>query len=566
MSMKLIQSIYSVAIVAAIGAASLTAGKKAPAQVQFISFVYTGNDDYYNANPITRDGDFYNPIIPGWYSDPSVVRTGDDYYLVTSTFGYYPAVPLYHSRDLVNWRLVRNILDRPGQLPGLVGQSLDRGGVYAPQISYNPANSTYYMVTTEVGRKEGHFYVTATDPEGEWSDPVWLKGIDGIDPSFFFDDDGCAYIVYKEDTTGKPKWSNYRCIRFIAFDTATGQTTGESWQLAEEGVGPEERLDRDEGPHIYKVDGSYILLCAEGGTSTHHSAVVYRADSLRGPYRRWSRNPALTQRYLKDKRSNPVTCAGHADLVMTPEGEWWGVFLGCRPGPGGFQALGRETFLMPVKWSRDGFPYFTQSQDTVPLILHRDGVVRDTAVCCSGNFTWRDDFSGERLRPEWIGLRGSTADYCMLDGKCLHMQCCRELSTSKGVPAYIGRRIQHHKFEASARMKFKPHNAGESAGLLMLKNESRQYYLAVCADRVELRTLSPKEVKVLASAKMPCKAGREVELRVVSDGICYAFYVRPAEESAEWTPVAENVDASYLACERTGGFTGATIGLYAESR
>ncbi len=223
---------------------------------------------------------------------------------------------------------------------------------------------------------------------------MWLKGIDGIDPSLFFDDDGSAYIVYKEDTTGRPKWSNYRCIRFIAFDPESGQTVGDSWPLAEAGVGPEEHLDRDEGPHIYKIDGRYFLICAEGGTSNHHSAVIYRADSLRGEFTRWSRNPALTQRYLKEKRTNPITCTGHADLVMTPEGEWWGVFLGCRPGPGGFQALGRETYLMPVKWSRDGFPYFTQSQDTVPLTQHREGVKHDPSWGSSGNFTWSDDFKG----------------------------------------------------------------------------------------------------------------------------------------------------------------------------
>ena len=563
--MRLGQSIYSVAILAAVAAASLTAGKKAPATAEFTSFVYTGNDDYYNDNPLSADGYFYNPVIPGWHSDPSVVRVGEDYYLVTSTFGYFPGVPLYHSRDLANWRLVRNVLDRPEQLPGLPGQSIDKGGIYAPQISYNPSNSTYYMITTDVGRRNGHFYVTATDPEGSWSDPVWLDGIDGIDPSFFFDDDGRAYIVYKEETVGGPKWSNYRCIRFINFDTERGQTSGESWPLVEEGVGPEEHLDRDEGPHVYKIDGRYFLICAEGGTGMHHSAVIYRADDIRGPFTRWSRNPALTQRYLKDKRSNPITCTGHADLVMTPEGEWWGVFLGCRPGPGGVQALGRETYLMPVKWSRDGFPYFTQSQDTVPLTLYRKGVVADTAGCSSGNFTWRDDFQGAALRPEWIGLRGSTAEYCTMDGHCLKMQCCKELSTGKGVPAYVGRRIQHHKFEASMKMRFKPVSAGESAGMLLVKNESRQYYLALCGDRVELRTLSPKQVSVVASQPLPCPCGREMELRVTSDGVHFDFYVREASAPG-WIAVANDVDATHLACERTGGFTGATIGLYAEAR
>ena len=363
-------------------------------KASFDYFSYSGNDDYYRQYPLTDKSAFFNPIIPGFHPDPALCRVGQDYWLVTSTFGYYPGVPLYHSRDLVNWTLVGNVLNRPSQLPALGGQEVGKGGIYAPNINYDPMTKTYYMLTTDVGR--GHFYVSTKDPmANNWSDPVWLPAIDGIDPAFFFDDDGQAYIIYKESTEGKPKWSNHRSLRIARFDRNTGQTKGEPVKFSEEGVGPEERLARNEGPHIYKIKGKYYIIAAEGGTGNFHSEVAYRADSIFGPYTRWSRNPILTQRELKPNRSNPVTCTGHADIVQTPGGEWWAVFLGCRPGPGGVEQLGRETFMMPVSWSRDGFPYITQEKDTVPLTLRMEGAQRKAEVTF-GNFTWRDDFDGER--------------------------------------------------------------------------------------------------------------------------------------------------------------------------
>lgn len=530
------------------------------------SFVYEGNDDYYRENPLTSPAQFYNPIIPGWHSDPSVVRVGDDYWLVVSTFGYYPGVPLFHSRDLVNWEMTRNVLDRPSQLPYLQGQSLGKGGIYAPHISYNPANKLFYMVTTDVGRKNGHFYVTTADPASDWSDPVWLDGIDGIDPSFFFDDNGKSYIVYKEDTAGKPKWSNFRSIRFIEFDPDKGNTIGESWTFDEAGVGPEEKLDRDEGPHIYKINGRYYLICAEGGTGTQHSAVIYRADDVRGPWTRWSRNPMLTQRHLKDNRTNPVTCAGHADLVETPEGEWWAVFLAQRPGPGKFQALGRETFMMPVKWSRDGFPYMTQATDTVPMVLERKAARRGDNMI-SGNFIWTDDFSAPKLWPEWMSLRGDASHYYKLGKDGLRLAYGEELSTGSGTPAYLGRRLQHHKFNVETGLVFdKAPSAGESAGLMILKTEDRQYYLAVGDKTVELRQIGRKgAVDVIASEPVDFSKGGDFVLKVVSDGEHYDFMWRQGDRG-EWHKLASGVDASYVSCDRTGGFTGATVGVYAERR
>ncbi len=530
----------------------------------FSNFEYVGNDEFYNTHRLNGPEEFFNPVIPGWNSDPSIVRVGNDYWLVVSTFGYFPGVPVYHSTDLAHWELVRNILDRPSQLEGLPGQSLDKGGIYAPHISYNKDNGLYYMVTTDVGRKQGHFYVTASNPAGDWSDPVFLNGIDGIDPSFFFDDDGKAYVVYKEDVTGLPKWSPYRCIRFIEFDVEKGQTSGESWPLYEPDVAPDERLDRAEGPHLYKVNGNYYLLTAEGGTGDQHSANIYRSPAIRGPWTRSWRNPILTQRNLKPNRTNPVTCAGHADLVQTPEGDWWAVFLAQRPGPAGFQALGRETFLMPVKWSKDGYPYMTQAIDTVPWILSRPGL-KTPENPTSGNFTWTDGFTTERLRPEWIGLRGSTENLHSTGDGALHLCCSTEPSTGKGVPAYIGRRIQHHAFSVKTSMKFDPEKANDMAGILIVKNENAQLFMACDGGKLHLIKFHKGKGETIASSDLPVKdQTTPIDLMIESDGSMMKFCYQCAG-SDQWKTLADGIDASVVSCDKTGGFTGATVGMYAVS-
>lgn len=529
---------------------------------QFTSFTYTGNDDYYNERPLKSQSEFYNPILPGWYSDPSICRVGEDYYMVTSTFGYFPGIPLLHSRDLVNWRQIGNVIDRDSQMT-FTGESLDKGGIYAPQISYNPATGLYYVISTDCTGIHGgrHFFVTTRNPAESWSDPTWLDTIDGIDPSLFFDDDGSAYIVYKEDTTGQPKWSNHRAIRIIRFDPASGKTIGSPVKFCEEGVGPEERLARDEGPHIYKVNGKYYLVCAEGGTGNFHSAVVYKANNAMGPYTRWSRNPMLTQRLLKESRSNAVTCTGHADLVETPEGEWWAVFLGCRPGKDGFQHLGRETFMMPVCWSKDGYPYITQEKDTVPMVLERKATHRGDSML-SGNFTWADDFSGNTLKPVWMSLRASAKHHYKLGKNGLELTPSAELSTGKGTPAYIGRRMQHHNFTATATMSFKPSAKGERAGLLLLKNEGRQYFMALGKDGISLRRIGSKgKVDVIAINPIDLN-GKPIELRVESQGSTYDFRYREGGTET-WQTLASGIDASWLS-DRAGGFTGTTIGPYAE--
>jgi xylan 1,4-beta-xylosidase len=528
---------------------------------RFDYFTYNGKDDFYEQNPLPSENHFYNPILPGWYSDPSICSNGEDYFLVTSTFSYYAGVPIFHSKDLVNWKQIGHILDRPSQLK-LDGQKVS-GGIFAPAISYNPRNQTYYMITTNVGG--GNFFVKTKDPFGSWSDPVWLREVQGIDPSFFFDDDGKAYIVNNDAPQGTPRYDGHRAIRVQEFDVATEKTVGERKVLVDGGIHPEENPIWIEGPHIYKIKGQYFLMAAEGGTGPGHSEVILRGASPMGPFIPWKNNPILTQRHLSPDRANPITCAGHADLIQAKEGDWWAVFLACRPIDNKFENLGRETFMMPVRWSEDGFPYITQGEETIPMMLRRDGVIRQDTVTF-GNFQIHDDFNAPSLSSGWAMLRSPGRELYSLEDKkgYLSMICANSSASERNTPAFISRRLQHHKFECSTRLMFTPQGDSTSAGLLLFKDEGHQYFLSITgADsgkRVVVEKVGEHNIEILASAKLN-EAAPSIDLRIQGLGQHYTFQYATA--TGEWKTLLDKVDAYYLSTANSFGFTGTNIGMYA---
>jgi xylan 1,4-beta-xylosidase len=561
----MINRLFLVAILCPLFLAACSAGDEKinfqpeTSMAYFDDFCYRGMDDYYLDHPLEKEDQFYNPILPGWYSDPSICRNGEDYFLVTSTFSYFPGVPIFHSRDLVNWIQIGHVLDRSSQLP-LDGQRISEG-IFAPAISYNSRNGTYYMITTNIRR--GNFYVTTKDPFGPWSDPVWLPGVGGIDPSFFFDDDGKAYIVNNDAPDGAPLYEGHRAIRVQQFDVESGKVFGPRKMIVNGGVNIAEKPIWIEGPHIYKIDGAYYLMDAEGGTGPQHSEVIFRGDSPMGPYVPWDKNPILTQRHLDPERENPVTCTGHADLVQTPEGDWWAVFLACRPIENMFENLGRETFLMPVGWSGDGYPFMTRGEEEVPLILEKEGVVRDNVTF--GNFEIRDVFKDTLLDMTWMTLRSPGRDLYSLTGQpgYLSLKCSGEKATGKGTPALVLRRIQHHKFECSTSMVFDP-AAEDVAGLLLFKDEGHQYFLSVgrSAGGPEAALLKISRSGEEDLARIPLKPGtRVIGLKVISHGTTFDFYV--SREKDQWELLLADVDARYLSTANSFGFTGTTIGLYA---
>ena len=358
-------------------AASLALTAPASAQevatARFDWFAYEGADPEH-AIVQPGPGQFRNPILSGFYPDPSNTRAGEEYYLVTSTFAYFPGLPVFHSRDLVSWTQIGNAIDRPDQVDfGSLGLSR---GLFAPTIEHH--DGTFYILNTCVDCG-GNFIITASDPAGPWSDPVWLPDLEGgIDPALFFDEDGSAWVLNNGAPDREPEYEGHRAIWIQRFDLATLATHGPRTVLVDGGVDFSTQPIWIEGPHIYKVDGRYVLTAAEGGTAEAHSQVALVADRPDGPYTPDPHNPFLTQRDLPRDRDFPITSAGHADLVQTPDGDWWATFLAVRPYGEDFYNTGRETFLMPVSWE-NGWPRITAPGEVIPHVLDRPALPQQPA-------------------------------------------------------------------------------------------------------------------------------------------------------------------------------------------
>lgn len=530
----------------------------------FDDFSLTANSTVYDALPLLAESDFYNPILPGWNSDPSICRVNNDFYLVTSTFAYYPGVPIFHSRDLLNWSQIGYALSRPSQLL-MLGQPVS-GGIFAPQIRYNEHNKTFYIITTDVG-KMGNFFVKATDPRGPWSDPIPLPDVHGIDPSFFFDSDGKAYIVNNDDAEGAPQYDGHRTIRARQFDIATDKTVGPEVVLVDKGANPADNPIWIEGPHLYKLNGAYYLMAAEGGTGDWHSEVLFRADSPLGPYTPLKNNPILTQRDLPADRPNPVTCAGHADIVDDGAGNYYACFLACRPVKYGAENTGRETFMMPVNFDSDGAPYITKPGDSVPYISSIKGAKRGDRVTF-GNVDFHDSFDSQTLDLGWLSLRGPADSVASLTTRpgSLVLSVRHGNTSDKGIPAFLARRIPHEAFSCFVNLSFSPRETTETAGLVMFKDEDHQYQL--CVGRSVEGEVSIQARRVTASspqgeilAQKPLDTNK-LRLRIDSpDGLTVSMSFS-SDNCESWTTLVDSLDAAYLSTRDCGGFTGTTIGPF----
>lgn len=526
-------------------------------QARFDWFEYRGEDRIF-AEPLPA-GHYRNPIIAGFYPDPSITRAGDDFYMVHSSFAYYPGVPVFHSTDLVNWRPLGHALTRPGQVD-LDGLGVSRG-IFAPTIRFH--EGTFYLITTAVDAG-GNFLVTARDPAGPWSDPVWLPEIDGIDPDIFFDDDGRVYIAHNGPPEGEPLYEGHRAIWLWEYDLQAQQVVKDSGRVIVNG-GTDLSAEPIwiEAPHLYKKDGWYYLLCAEGGTGYNHSEVVFRARSLNGPFVPYENNPILTQRDLDIDRPFPVTSAGHADMVRTPAGQWWAVFLATRPYDRRFYNTGRETFLLPVTW-RDGWPHILPPGEPVPYQARKPAGLPPTpgAEPTTGNFVWRDDFEGTGLSPHWNLLRSGGRDWYRIDGVALTLEPRAVSLADLRQPAFVGRRQQHTAFEVRTELEL-PLQPGLSAGLAAFQNETHHYFLGVerAGDRhrvfLELANGTvPERIHSAAVTGSP----RHVVLGAEGDAETIGFFY--LDEDGERTDIAADMNARLLSTEVAGGFVGAYLGVH----
>lgn len=531
-----------------------TAPAFAQASARFSDFRYAGHA-MESAKP--GPGEYRNPILSGYYPDPSVTRVGEDYYLVLSSFAHYPGLPIFHSKDLVHWTQIANAIDRPGQLD-FTGMRTSQA-VFAPDISYHAG--TYYIVNTCVSCK-GNFVITAKDPRGPWSDPIWLP-FEGIDPSITWEGDK-AYIVNNRAPDETPRYEGHRAIWIQEYDWRAGKMVGPSTQLINGGVDISKKPVWIEGPHVFKKDGWYYLTAAEGGTSVNHSQVVFRSKDLLGPYVPFAGNPILTQRDLDPNRPNPVTSTGHATLVQTQKGDWWATFLGVRPYADDFYNTGRETFLLPVTWT-DGWPMILPHGKPVPMVGKLPNLPAQPAPALptSGDFSYVDRFAGNTLSMQWVGIRTPKTPFYKVERGELVITRPAPLGDLDKVPGFVGRRQQHANATVSVTVRYAPTKAGERAGLAAVQSDLHYLFYGLTNSggtrTLALYTRAKGDEQLVASTPLPGTAPVTLTLRITGGTMAFDY-----ASGAKNGTLKRDLDARFLSTHEASGFVGTIIGPMAQ--
>jgi len=482
---------------------------------------------------LTSSAQYHNPIIPGFHPAPSICRVGDDFYLVNSSFQYFPSVPIYHSKDLVNWEQIGNVLDRESQVPLKGANSWI--GIFAPTIRYH--DGLYYVVATNVGNG-GNFLVTATDPRGPWSEPVWLEQL-GIDPSLWFENGKC-YLVGNPDNT----------IMLCEIDSKTGRQLTPSKPLWQ-GMG----MRFPEAPHIYKKDGWYYLLLSEGGTEIAHCMTIARSRNIYGPYEACPHNPILTHCNVRGQESQ-IQAVGHGDFVQAKDGSWWVVFLGHRHFGINYHHLGRETFLAPVEWETGGWPVVNDGE---PIDTLMNGNLLGMAQHSQKRHI-RTDFD-KPLGPEWVYIQNPDSSKYQIRLGRLQLICSRGKLSRNDRPTFVGRRQESPNIVAETFLNFEEGLPRDEAGMtvyqtfdghagIFLRPMNEKTQVAV---KYQLKNVE----SIMATAEID---GYSAYLRIRSDGVHYWF---DYSEDGKLYKTLTSIDSSLLSSEVAGGFTGAVIGLYA---
>ena len=549
------------------------AQKVTDTNAHFAWFDYSGDDTIFK-QPLAADK-FQNPILAGFHPDPSVVRVGEDFYLINSTFGFFPGIPIFHSRDLVNWTQIGNAIHHPEQLP-YRNVALAQQGVYAPAIEYR--DGTFYIINTCVGCG-GNFIVTAKNPAGPWSDATWLPHIEGIDPSIFFDDDGKTYIVHHRNPSPQ-KYPAHTALWVMQVDSKTFKPLSDDVMLVDGSEKQPWHTEYIEGPHIYKVDGTYYLSAPGGGTGYFHGQLLFKSKNIFGPYIANPNNPVLTQFGLADDRKNPVTATGHADMFEDGKGNWWAVFLGTRvydldkkdqQDPGNFHT-GRETFMLPVTW-KDGWPVILEKGNAVPYQVKKPDLpaAEKPKRALTGNFNQRENFTDKVLDPQWLFIRAPLTQWWNTGGGELVMTPRADRIGDFGNPSFIGRRLAHMTASFGTKLQFEPQSPTDEAGLLALQTDEFYYAFGLSKNatgdtvlRVRKRAgkESPVRGEIIAEKKITHEKSKPILLRANIDKSQVSFSY--SLDGKKFISVIENADSKVLTSAMAGGFVGAVVGMYAE--
>ncbi|HCS60395.1 MAG TPA: glycoside hydrolase family 43 protein [Microbacterium sp.] len=492
-----------------------------------------------------------NPLLPGCYPDPSVCRVGDDYYLVTSTFEYLPGLPVLHSRDLVHWETVGHAVDRADMLDFAGIRS--SGGLYAPTIRHD--GERFWIVCTLVdptdATRGGNFLITAADPAGPWSDPIWLD-VDGIDPSVAFGEDGRIWM-HGTRLAREPQWHHQTEIWVREYSGTEQALVGAEhviWRGAVNGA------VWAEAPHLYRIDGRWYLIAAEGGTEFHHAVSVARADDVTGPYEGNRANPVFSHRHLG--RGVRVIGAGHADIVEAQDGSWYAVMLAMRAEDGSHYPLGRETFLCPVAWE-EGWPVFAPGYGVLPESIEVPWAGDDVAAG-----TWQPDdrrsgsVASDDLR--WTSLRELPEEIAVAQSDGTWQLAVRaESLADAGTVAFLGVRQQHADVDVTGVLDMSALAEGETTGLVVRQSERDHAALQVTrnADGLLVRAVHRRGDQENLEAARDLPMAESVRLTVRARG--YAYELVCGEECLA------TINGRELDAASTGGFLGLWFGVFATS-
>lgn len=480
-----------------------------------------------------------NPILPGFYPDPSICAVGDDFYLVNSTFAYFPGIPIMHSKDLAHWEQIGNACDRESQLP--LGDTGHSRGLFAPTIRYH--EGTFYIICTNVSYG-GNFIITAQNPAGSWSEPHYIEGADGIDPSLFFDEDGTCYYIGTHPNPAGCQYDGDWYIWIQELDIENMKLVGEVHNVWN---GAMRNIIWPEGPHLYKIGEYYYIMHAEGGTGPDHAVTVCRSKNVYGPYENNFCNPILTHRHLG--RKYPICYVGHADLVKTINDEWYMVMLAVRPLEG-YTTMGRETFLARVEWENDW-----------PVVNPGVGRLTDTVEINLPKWTAYTAESNEyvfstmgQLPPEFMVLRNADKSHYSLEkGKGLLMLFDTHTLKEQASPSYLALRQKHHHFMAKALLDVSNLSEDKRAGIAYVQNNLYNLRVEVNGKMAEVILCEKGTDRRVIS--MPLQGSNPLEVSLEVDGLSAAVIIE-GQKSPE-------VDIRTLSTEAAGGFTGCTVGLYA---
>lgn len=493
-----------------------------------------------------------NPIIPGFFPDPSICSCGDDFYIVNSSFCYFPGLPILHSKDLANWEIIGNAMNRSSQLD-VNGCELSEG-LFAPTIRHY--EGMFYIVCTNV-KSGGNFVIEASNPEGPWSDPFYIEGAEGIDPSLFFDEDGKCYYIGTHENRSGAKYNGDWYIYIQEFDIKNKRLVGE---FKEVWNGSQKNVIWPEGPHIFRENGYYYIMHAEGGTGPDHSEAICRSKSIWGPYENNPCNPIITHRHLGG--DFPIRYVGHADMTKTTNGEYYIVLLGVRQSSG-YTTIGRETFLARVTWESN-WPIVN-----VGVGMLTDEVDINLEECKNSNndiasLNKMFDFTAMvKLSPEFVFLRQEEGMRYSLSSQGLLLKFSKTSIMEDESATYLGLRQQHRQCIYEVNISGFALENSEVVGLALYQNSKYHLRLELSSNEARLLKSSNGQDSILEKCDIgKIESSSSITIRLEINKLKANFML--LIDSNVILCVSE-IDIRELSTEVAGGFVGCTIGVFASN-